>query len=201
MSQLIWEIGHATLTSVTYLQLLFQTAHANSQNSQVLDQVSTKDTAKRHWFYNKTSYQLFPTQHTHKSANPTAAHVRKKLMLLTKTKQRTEPSSSKVKSPSSRPLERSKLDKPEKTAKVSQRREPSHKLTTTRVDLDLVKIALLLQYAHQNSNPTVVQQTVVLVYPSNEQIDKSSYEIHNYDYYIKDMQKSLTKITFALFYT
>lgn len=122
-------------------------------------------------------------------------------MPLTKTKQRTEPSSSKVKSPSSRPLERSKLDKPEKTAKVSQKREPSLKPTTTRVDLDLVKIALLPQYAHQNSNHTVVQAMVVLVYPNNEQIDKSSYEIHNYYYYIKDMQKSLTKITFALFYT
>ena len=202
VSALIWVTGIVTSASVTYPRLLFQTAHANSQSSQVSVQVWTKDTAKRHWFYNKTSYQLFPTQHTHKSVNPTAAHVRKKLMPLTKTKQRTEPSSSKVKSPSSRPLERSKLDKPEKTAKVSQKREPSLKPTTTRVDLDLVKIALLLQYAHQNSNHTVVHPVaMVLVYPSNEQIDKSSYEIHNYYYYIKDMQKSLTKITFALFYT
>ena len=83
-------------------------------------------------------------------------------MPLTKTKQRTEPSSSKVKSPSSRPLERSKLDKQEKTAKVSQRREPSHKPTTTKVDLDLVKIALLPQYAHQNSNHTVVKSMVLV---------------------------------------
>lgn len=101
-------------------------------------------------------------------------------MPLTKTRQRTEHSLSKVQSQSSRPLERSKLDKPERTAKVSQKRELSAKPTTTKVDLDLDKNALLLQYAHQNSNHMVAAPMVVLVLQENEQIDRSSYEIHNY---------------------
>ena len=141
--------------------------------------VSTKDTVKRHWSYNKTSSQQYPIPHTHKSANPSAAHAKKRHTPLTRTRQRTEPSSFKDPSQFSRPLERSKLDKPEKTAKVSQRRELSAKPITTKVDLVQVKNALLLQYAHQNSNHTMVEM-VVLALQDYEQLDRSSYENHNY---------------------
>ena len=101
-------------------------------------------------------------------------------MPLTKMRQRTEHSLFKVQSQFSRPLERSKLDKPEKTAKVSQRRELSAKPITTKVDLVQVKTALLLQYAHQNSNHTMVETMVVLALQDYEQLDRSSYENHNY---------------------
>jgi len=66
-------------------------------------------------------------------------------------RQRTEPSSSKDPSQFSRPLERSKLDKEEKTAKVNQRNQPSAKPTTPKVDSVPNKTALPSQPALQVS--------------------------------------------------
>jgi hypothetical protein len=43
------------------------------------------------------------------------------------------------------------LDKPEKTARVSQRRKPHAKQTTTKVDSVPNKTALPSQHAHHNS--------------------------------------------------
>lgn len=104
-------------------------------------------------------------------------------------RQRTEPSLSKDPSQSSRPLERSKLDKPERTAKVLPRNRPSAKLTITKVVLDLHKNALLLQSAHQVLDQAVHQavhqadhqavQLEALVLLDHEQSDRSCYVIHN----------------------
>ena len=66
-------------------------------------------------------------------------------------RQRTEPSSSKDPSQFSRPLERSKLDKEEKTAKVNQRNQLSAKPTMPKVDSVLEKTALLSQHALHHS--------------------------------------------------
>lgn len=82
-------------------------------------------------------------------------------------RQRTEPSSSKDPSQFSRPLERSKLDKEEKTAKVNQRNLPSAKPTTPKVDSVPNKTAL-------PSQPAL--QVLELL---NEQFKKSSYDTYN----------------------
>ena len=162
--------GTATSASVISQLLSSQSAHANSLSSQVLVLVWTKDTVKRHWYYNKTSYPQSQTLHTHKSANPTAAHVRKRTTPHTKMRPRTEPSLSKDPSQFSRPLERSKLDKQEKTARVSQRKRLSAKPTTTKVDSVPNKTALPSQPAHHNSALEALKVVLVSI---NEQYERS----------------------------
>jgi len=88
--------------------------------------------------------------------------AKRRLTLHTPTRPRTEPSSSKDQSQSSRPLERSKLVKQEKIAKVLQRNRPFAKPTMPKVDLVHHKIALLLQSAHQPSEVALDLQAVVL---------------------------------------
>jgi len=91
-------------------------------------------------------------------------------------RQRTEPSLSKDQSQSSRPLERLKLDKPERTARVSQRNRLSAKPTTTKVDSVPNRTASLSQPVPHNS--ATVVELVVLASPHTEQIEKSSCESH-----------------------
>lgn len=167
------ETGTAISHSVNFPKSSYQSAHASSLSSQVSVLVLTTDIHRRHLLFSKVFWPQSPTPNTHKSANPTAAHVRKRLMPHITMRQRTEPSLFKVPSQSSRPWERSKLDKPEKTAREDQRRPQSAKLTTTMVVLVPARNALLLQYAHHPSSPTV--ETRVLV-PQDEQTDTNDQQ-------------------------
>jgi hypothetical protein len=97
--------------------------------------------------------------------------VKKKLTLLTRMRPRTEPSLSQDPSQFSKPFKRSRLDKQERTAKEDQRNRPFAKLTMPKVVLELVKNALLLQYAHQTFNQVETFKEVVekaLVYTSEQ---------------------------------
>lgn len=163
--------GNAISASVNFPKLNYQSAHASSLSSQVSVQVWTQDTLKRHLPSSKVFWLQSPTLNTHRSANQTAAHVRRKLMPHITMRQRTEPSSFKAPSQSSRPWERSKLDKPEKTAREDQRRPQSAKPTTTMVVSNLETSALLPQYAHHPSKATVattVEKVLVLPLDQND---------------------------------
>lgn len=100
-------------------------------------------------------------------------------------RQRTEPSLFKVPSQFLRPLERLKLDKQERTAKVLLKSRPSAKPTMPKVDLVPNKDASQPQSALQALvQVTVVQvhpeaQAVALVLPNHEQSERSYYETHN----------------------
>ena len=175
VSKLVVMTGNAISVSVNFLPSNYQSAHASSLSSQVSVQVSTMDTLKKHLLFSKPFWLQSPTLNTHRSANQTAAHVRRKLMPHITMRQRTEPSSFKAPSQSSRPWERSKLDKPEKTAREDQRRPQSAKLTTTMVVSSLETSALLPQYAHHPSKATtvVLKVAAVSVLPT-EQTDKKN---------------------------
>lgn len=137
-----------TARSISVSSLTFNSlsALASSRTFQDSEQDLTKATAKKHWSFNKTSYLLSLTPNTLKSANPTAVPVRKRLMLLTKMRQRTEPSSFRDQFQCLRPSAELKLVRPEKTAKEFQRSRLSAKLTTLRVDLVPNSNASKLQY-------------------------------------------------------
>src|SRR5574343_517715 len=77
-----------------------------------------------------------------------------------RTKLKTEPLLSQVKSQFSKLLEELRLDKLEKTAKEDPRKILYAKLTTTMVVLELVKNVLLFHLAHQTSNHTKVETKV-----------------------------------------
>ena len=126
-------IGTVTSPPSSSPQLNFLNVLANSQSSQVSVLESTKVLPKKHNPSNKPTWQPYLTPNTLRSANPSAAHARKKLMLLMRTPRRTEPSPSPVQSAFWKPSQELRADKPEKTARANPRKTLSAKPTTPKV--------------------------------------------------------------------
>ena len=102
--------------------------------------------------FNPPIYHLFPTLLTVKSANPTAVHANKKLMHHMIEPQRIELSKFKEAFQSWKLLELLRMDKPERTLKEDQRRQPSAKLTTLKVVLVLpLNVSTLLSALQETS--------------------------------------------------
>jgi len=95
----------------------------------------------------QNSWHQYQTPNILKFANQTAVLAKRRPMPDTPTQERTEPSPLLDPSQCSRLSESKNKDAQERTPKATQRRTPSAKPTTPKVDLEPVKIALRLKYA------------------------------------------------------
>ena len=117
---------------------------------------------------NSKASDQYPTPNTLRSANPTAVHVRKRLMPATPTLERTEPSQSRDQSAFSRPSECKNKDVLGRTPKASLRRTPSARPTTPKANSDQDPDALRLDAEMPVTTSTLVAQASKLDSQKNE---------------------------------
>lgn len=132
-SKLEMVVTGALMVSQSSLLLSYPYATAISLLSQALVQVLTMDSELKLKQDNPNSSNPSLTLNTLRSVNPTAAAVKKRLMLQSPTNKRIEPSQSPVQSQFWRPSEFKRLDAQERSQKDSPRKTPFAKPTTPKV--------------------------------------------------------------------
>ena len=153
------------------LYLSYHNVHATSLHFQDLVLDWTRDSLRRLPYSNNRSLKAYPTPHSLKSANPTAASVKRRHTHHSLTNRRTEPSPFQDQSRFSRTSTWQRTDRLLRTPSEEPRRTQSARETTTREVLELLLSALLLLPAHQVSESAADTQ------PPYQQRNFDDYQI------------------------